>query len=245
VEIIGRSDIGKVRENNEDFIDYDEVKGIAVLADGMGGLEAGEIASRTAVNEIMAHLVAADYVREDELLEAIAAANRSVFSLTQAGERSSNMGTTVVVWAAAEHGQCFIAHVGDSRAYRWRDSSLSALTTDHSLVQQMVVEGVLSASEALVAPNRNVVTRGIGLAADVATEVRSCVHTAGDLFVLCSDGLSDLIADSQIAAILSACLEGSPDLRPVADELVKAANQAGGVDNISVILIRPDGQSAV
>ena len=151
------------------------------------------------------------------------------------------MGTTVVVWVAAEHGQCFIAHVGDSRAYRWREAKLSALTSDHSLVQQMVDEGVLSASEALVAPNRNVVTRGIGLAADVATDVRSCVHAAGDVFLLCSDGLSDLVADSAIAAIFTARLQGSGDLLAAVEELIEAANQAGGVDNISVILIRPDG----
>jgi protein phosphatase len=241
VEIIGRSDIGKVRKNNEDFIDYDEAKGIAVLADGMGGLDAGEIASRTAVQEIMTKLAVSSDVREDALLKAVAAANRSVFSQTQVGGRSSNMGTTVVVWVAAEHGQCFIAHVGDSRAYRWREAKLSALTSDHSLVQQMVDEGVLSASEALVAPNRNVVTRGIGLAADVATDVRSCVHAAGDVFLLCSDGLSDLVADSAIAAIFTARLQGSGDLLAAVEELIEAANQAGGVDNISVILIRPDG----
>jgi len=98
VEIIGRSDIGKVRKNNEDFIDYDEAKGIAVLADGMGGLDAGEIASRTAVQEIMTKLAVSSDVREDALLKAVAAANRSVFSQTQVGGRSSNMGTTVVVW---------------------------------------------------------------------------------------------------------------------------------------------------
>lgn len=241
MEIIGRSDIGKVRKNNEDFIDYDEAKGIAVLADGMGGLDAGEIASRTAVQEIMTKLAVSSDVREDALLKAVAAANRSVFSQTQVGGRSSNMGTTVVVWVAAEHGQCFIAHVGDSRAYRWREAKLSALTSDHSLVQQMVDEGVLSASEALVAPNRNVVTRGIGLAADVATDVRSCVHAAGDVFLLCSDGLSDLVADSAIAAIFTARLQGSGDLLAAVEELIEAANQAGGVDNISVILIRPDG----
>ena len=241
MEIIGRSDIGKVRKNNEDFIDYEEAKGIAVLADGMGGLDAGEIASRTAVQEIMTKLAVSSDVREDALLKAVAAANRSVFSQTQVGGRSSNMGTTVVVWVAAEHGQCFIAHVGDSRAYRWREAKLSALTSDHSLVQQMVDEGVLSASEALVAPNRNVVTRGIGLAADVATDVRSCVHAAGDVFLLSSDGLSDLVADSAIAAIFTARLQGSGDLLAAVEELIEAANQAGGVDNISVILIRPDG----
>ena len=136
----------------------------------------------------------------------------------------------------AERGQCFIAHVGDSRAYRLRGSKLTALTSDHSLVQQMVDQGMISASEALVAPNRNVVTRGIGLVAEVDAEVRSCLYSVGDIFLLCSDGLSDMISDNQIATVLE---QHSADLELAANELIAAANHEGGGDNISVVLIRP------
>ena len=236
MEIIGRTDIGRVRKNNEDCIACDESKAIAVLADGMGGLDAGEVASQAAVDEILAELLALNEVAEDDVFAAVAAANRKVFSLAQSPGRKSNMGTTLVVWVRAERGQCFIAHVGDSRAYRLRGSKLTALTSDHSLVQQMVDQGMISESEALVAPNRNVVTRGIGLVAEVDAEVRSCLYRVGDIFLLCSDGLSDMISDVQIAAILE---QHSTDLEVAASELIAAANYEGGGDNISVVLIRP------
>ncbi len=236
MEIIGRTDIGRVRKNNEDYIACDESKAIAVLADGMGGLDAGEVASQTAVAEILAVLLALNEIAEDDVFAAIAAANQKVFTLAQSSGRTSNMGTTLVVWVRAERGQCFIAHVGDSRAYRLRSSKLTALTSDHSLVQQMVDQGMISESEALVAPNRNVVTRGIGLAAEVAAEVRSCLYSPEDIFLLCSDGLSDMISDSRIAAILE---QHSADLEQAASELIAAANHEGGGDNVSVVLIRP------
>lgn len=236
MEIIGRTDIGKVRKNNEDYIACDESKAIAVLADGMGGLDAGEVASQTAVDEILAVLLALNEITEDDVFAAMAAANEKVFRLAQSPRGTSNMGTTLVVWVKAERGQCFIAHVGDSRAYRLRGSKLIALTSDHSLVQQMVDQGMISESEALVAPNRNVVTRGIGLAAEVAAEVHSCLYSAGDIFLLCSDGLSDMISDSQIEALLQ---QHSADLEQAASELINAANDEGGGDNVSVVLIRP------
>ena len=236
MEIIGRTDIGRVRKNNEDYIACDESKAIAVLADGMGGLDAGEVASQAAVDEILAVLLALNKITEDDVFAAVAAANSKVFSLAQSPGRTSNLGTTLVVWVRAERGQCFIAHVGDSRAYRLRGSKLTALTSDHSLVQQMVDQGMISASEALVAPNRNVVTRGIGLVAEVDAEVRSCLYSVGDIFLLCSDGLSDMISDNQIATVLE---QHSADLELAANELIAAANHEGGCDNISVVLIRP------
>jgi len=240
VDIVGRSHVGKVRKTNEDEIAVDPELKLGVLADGMGGLAAGEVASRAAVSEIVTRAQASPRRDAAWLKDAIAAANRRVLSLSRENG-AAPMGTTLVVWADAGEGQCFIAHVGDSRAYRLRAGSLEALTEDHSLVQQMIRDGVISEAEARVAPNRNVITRAVGLEPVLEADVRSWVRGPGDVFLLCSDGLTDMLTEAELEELLGnhVARDGGGDLRAAADALIEAANRAGGIDNISVVLVRP------
>ena len=238
MEIVAESDVGRVRRNNEDALAYDAGRGIAVLADGMGGLDAGEVASRIAVERIM-KLLAEGLVEhganpEHVITRAVQAANMDV--CIRGRDKRVDMGTTVVAWLLTTEGQCFIAHVGDSRAYRLRQGGLKRLTSDHSMVQQMIDDGLLGEAEALTAPNRNVITRALGLDVNVKVDVRSWVHMPGDLYMLCSDGLTDLIPEPEINALLDG-LTG--DMAAAARKLVSRANEAGGHDNISVLLINP------
>jgi len=236
--MVALSDPGRVRRNNEDAVAFDSTAGLAVLADGMGGLDAGEVASAVAVEAIFDALQAGSKRSEGTLASAIEAANAVV---RQAAERAqSDMGTTVVVWLSNLPGQCFVAHVGDSRVYRLRDGVLRQLTVDHSMVQQMIDDGVLSEVEARTSIHRNVITRALGLEARVRVDVRSWVYVPGDLFLLCSDGLTDMVPDEEISRVLCDTLDGSPgSLASVAEALVASANEAGGNDNISVLLVRP------
>ncbi|MEZ5551692.1 MAG: Stp1/IreP family PP2C-type Ser/Thr phosphatase [Pseudomonadales bacterium] len=240
IEIVGRSHTGQVRENNEDRIGFDTDLAIAVLADGMGGLNAGEVASKVAVETIVKSLKTCERIDEDAVELAIDQANAEVLEQSASRGETGGMGTTVVVWTLTPQGQCFIGHVGDSRAYRLRNHTLKALTSDHSVVQQMLDEGVLSEGEARVAPNRNIITRAVGLESSVEVDVRSWVHGEGDLFLLCSDGLTDMLSDDEIYKLLLPHIDesGAGDLEAVADALVSAANSAGGHDNVSVLLIR-------
>lgn len=246
MDIVAESDVGRVRRNNEDALAFDAGRGFAVLADGMGGLDAGEVASRIAVDRIMQLLregregllregLATRGADPESLITgAVQAANLDVCS--RGRENQVDMGTTVVAWLLTAEGQCFIAHVGDSRAYRLRQGSLKRLTSDHSMVQQMIDDGILAEAEALSAPNRNVITRALGLDPKVEVDVRSWVHMPGDLYLLCSDGLTDLIPEPEINNLL---VELADDLAAAAKELVSRANEAGGHDNISVLLISP------
>jgi len=149
------------------------------------------------------------------------------------------MGTTVVTWLLTGQGQCLIGHVGDSRAYRIRAGILRRLTRDHSMVQQMIDEGLLNETEAETSPNRNVITRALGLTGQVQVDVRSWVHTPGDVYLLCSDGLTDMLPEVEIQNILADVDAEAGDLKATAAMLVDRANQAGGHDNVSVLLIRP------
>ncbi len=238
MDIVAESDVGRVRRNNEDALAYDAGLGIAVLADGMGGLDAGEVASRIAVDRIMDLLGEGSAQRhanpEQLITRAVQAANLDI--CTKGRESQVDMGTTVVAWLLTREGQCFIAHVGDSRAYRLRQGELKRLTSDHSMVQQMIDDGILGEVEALTAPNRNVITRALGLDPKVKVDVRSWVHRPGDLYLLCSDGLTDLIPEPEINQLLKA---ETGNLPAAAKELVGRANEAGGHDNISVLLISP------
>lgn len=235
MEIVAHSDTGKVRRNNEDAYAFDPDAGVAVLADGMGGLEAGEIASRIAVDTILNGLKEAKRLSDATVAAAIGEANRAV--LERSIEQGVEMGTTVVTWLLTRQGQCLIGHVGDSRAYRVRAGILRRLTRDHSMVQQMIDEGLLNEAEAETSPNRNVITRALGLAGKVQADVRSWVHSPGDLYLLCSDGLTDMVAEVEIQSVLAQTDEA--DLASAAAALVALANDAGGHDNVSVLLIRP------
>ena len=241
MRIAARSDQGRVRDNNEDCLAYDARLGIAVLADGMGGLRAGEVASATAVEAVMQHLIenterlnARDV--GETLREALDLANRRVYALADSRREFSGMGTTLVV-GAMHDGHFIAAHVGDSRAYRFRDGSLTRLTSDHSLVQQLVEQGILSAAEARRAPNRNIVTRAVGIEFEVECDLIEVDALDGDVFLLCSDGLTDMIDDPTIAYFCGEHVGDEP-MRLV-ETLVNAALAEGGYDNVSVVALKP------
>ena len=236
MEIVARSDTGKVRQNNEDAFAYDPEQAVAVLADGMGGLAAGEVASQVAVTTILENLQRAKSYSEPLLKSAVESANAAV---RQAAVKACvDMGTTVVVWLLTAQRQCFVANVGDSRVYRIRAGKLRRLTTDHSMVQQMVEDGILNPAEAQTSSHRNVITRALGLDDHVEVDVHSWVTAPGDLYLLCSDGLTDMIDDAKIAQVIEA--GANEVLGTMADALILSANEAGGHDNVSVLLIRPD-----
>ncbi len=240
LRIAARSDLGKIRDNNEDCLAFDVRLGIAVLADGMGGPNAGEVASAVAIETVMQHVVEhSDRLRSDAaatLREALMLANRRVHALAESRREYDGMGTTIVA-GMVHAGSFFAAHVGDSRAYRFRHGELARLTADHSLVQQLVAQGILSSAEARLAPNRNIVTRAIGIEIDVECDLTEVDARAGDLFLLCSDGLTDMIDDASIARLCA--LEADGDVAALADALIEAALSAGGFDNVSVIVLAP------
>jgi protein phosphatase len=220
------TDIGRVREGNEDS--YLVEPPFYAVADGMGGHRGGEVASQLAL-ETMETLV-----REGDasLTEQVREANRAVFARSQEDTEVSGMGTTLT--AAQVAGSILrLAHVGDSRGYLLRAGTLRQLTDDHTLVNRMVKAGEISASEAEVHPHRNVLTRTVGTEAEVRVDEEEVPLLEGDRVVLCSDGLFGMVAEDQIQAIL----EAEPDPQRAADRLIKAANRAGGVDNITVIVL--------
>jgi protein phosphatase len=240
VEMIGLSDVGRVREHNEDAIRWNSEAGWAILADGMGGHLAGEVASAMAVEIIAAQLSVplggSAGLIEERLTEAIAEANRAIHQRAQAEPQCNNMGTTVVAVAVRE-GWLYCAHVGDSRLYRFNGNGLSQLTHDHSLVQELVDEGMMSSEEAAGSRHRNVITRALGLEERVESDIMRWQVTPGERYLLCSDGLSDPLGPAVMAEILA----GS-ELSQVAQTLLDEANSRGGEDNISLILLGIGGR---
>jgi serine/threonine protein phosphatase PrpC len=244
MRIAARTDLGKVRENNEDCIAYDARLGCAVLADGMGGLRAGEVASATAVAAVMEHLAGPGGAPGSRpgslpsatlLRDALGLANRRVRALAESRREYAGMGTTVVV-GALHDGRFVAAHIGDSRAYRYRGGELARLTSDHSLVQQLVEQGILSPDEARHSPNRNIVTRAVGIEDEIEADVTEVDARDGDLFLLCSDGLTDMVDDATIASF---CAESGADPHRIVDALIEAALSRGGFDNVSVVALSP------
>lgn len=236
VQISGHSDPGQVRDNNEDAILWDTAAGWAVLADGMGGHMAGEVASRIAVETLQSHLGAMENNgKGDEsecLRQAVEEANSRIHDQAGADVRCHNMGTTIVA-TLFRGGNLTCAHVGDSRLYRFSNGELEQLSRDHSLVQELVDEGMMSSEEAAESSHKNVITRALGLEASVVADMLQVPLHAGELYLLCSDGLSDKIPDAELAALLK---DGKLD--ELAQELVAEANRRGGEDNISVILVQ-------
>lgn len=237
-----RTDCGRLRQNNEDAVAVLQGPGLAVLADGMGGYKAGEVASAMATSLVGAELsrwvaeappLASEADASRAVVLAVENANLAIWSAGQVNADCSGMGTTVVV-ALFGDGRLLLAHVGDSRAYRLRDGELAQLTCDHSLLQEQIDAGLLTPEEALTAPNRNLVTRALGVEAVVNVELHGHAISPGDLYLLCSDGLTDMLRDDEIAAVL---YEGR-DLAEMADSLIETANLHGGRDNISVVLVR-------
>ncbi len=229
VQIIARSHPGRVRPNNEDSIGFVAHEGIAVLADGMGGLNAGEVASRHAVDLMLQGLTAGLSMQQ-----AVVDANRTIYDLSRSDPELHNMGTTLVALRCVED-TLWLANVGDSRIYRYRASQLRQMTKDHSVVQQLVDGGVMSPAEAQVAPNRNIITRALGIEGEVEVDVLHDSISDDDLYMLCSDGVTDMLAPEALEALFQAhSLEQAPLL---VDAIVQAANDAGGSDNISLVLV--------
>lgn len=235
-----RTDAGLARPNNEDAVLVDERCRLGILADGMGGYNAGEIASSMAATLIRAQLgawleqkaggaSARDLRRAMEL--SVEEANRAVFRASEANPAYAGMGTTLVM-AVFQDQRIMVAHIGDSRGYRLHGGRLARITRDHSLLQEQLDAGFITAEQAANASYRNLVTRAIGVEHTVIVEVNEVRVDPGDCFLLCSDGLSDMIDDAMIADILR--LEVPLDER--AARLVDAANAHGGRDNISVLL---------
>ena len=234
--IAGTSDPGRIREENQDMFVARPDLGIALLADGMGGTRAGGVAAEIAVDAALEHLTGVlkrEPLNPGHLGAAIKLANSRVVGLSNAVSAYRGMGTTLVA-AAIRGSKGYIAHVGDSRAYRLRGDVLRQVTKDHSLVQEWVDAGMISAEEARSAPNRNVITRAIGAKASVEADVTEIDVADDDTLLMCSDGLTGMVADERIAGAL---LE-TDDLADAADSLVEAANRAGGIDNVTVVLIR-------
>jgi serine/threonine protein phosphatase PrpC len=226
------SDVGMVRAHNEDCCDeFRKSDGchLLVMADGMGGHQGGATASRTAVETIGEVFEGSDESSRTMLHEAVVAANRRVYGKAIENDALRGMGTTVVALVLAADGSGWIAHVGDSRGYRLRQGKIEALTADHSVVGEMLQQGLLTRDEAAVHPRRNQITRSVGVEAEVEPEISEISTQPGDRFLLCSDGLSGLLDEEEIALVLI----GEPPSEAVRI-LVDEANARGGHDNITV-----------
>jgi protein phosphatase len=227
-----QSDTGRQRRANEDA--YMARSPVFVVADGMGGAQAGEVASRVAVEAFERGLDDGAGASPEQLLaERVREANARIYEMSQAEQDRAGMGTTITAAHVGEH-EIAIAHVGDSRAYRFRDDELERLTEDHSLVEEMRRRGQLTAQEADEHPQRSIITRALGPEPDVIVDTHSWRGIAGDVYLLCSDGLTSMVPEAQVAAIL----RGAATLADAGHALIDAANEAGGRDNITVVLFR-------
>jgi protein phosphatase len=223
------TDTGRRRRRNEDAFVCDPP--LFAIADGMGGAQAGEIASHLAATSVQ-HAERAGPVDEQEVIRLIQNANRSVYERARADESTSGMGTTMTV-ALLDGDIVRIGHVGDSRAYLVRDHSLEQLTEDHSLVGELIRSGRLSPEEAEEHPHRSVITRVLGTDPEVEVDAFSIGTKPGDLFMLCSDGLTSMVDDARILELIE---EQRTDVEAIGQALVGAANSSGGEDNITVVL---------
>lgn len=245
----GLTDPGRQRHHNEDYVALHPEVGLAVLADGMGGHNAGEVASRLAVDAIIQHCLHAMATEpepvaghtpktcsheQSALHTAVEAANTAIHEMARHNPECAGMGATVVAAVFHDDNLC-VAHVGDSRLYRFRNGRLQLLTEDHSVVQELLNRGLLTPEQARQSVSKNLVTRALGVDVRVQTDLSTHATEAGDLYLLCSDGLNDVLTDAQIESLLVAH-GAKPEV--AARRLVDAVNQAGGPDNISVILVR-------
>ncbi|MCB1789784.1 MAG: serine/threonine-protein phosphatase [Gammaproteobacteria bacterium] len=244
VEVAYRTHQGLVRKRNQDWIQIESDLGILVLADGMGGHRSGEVASRVAVEAAFADLLPAQRDDRGDDMEsllrvghAVEVANQALLDMCAVHPELTGMGTTLVL-AIFRGGRIYHAHVGDSRLYRVRFGRMRRLTRDHSLIQQMVDDGVfVNRAEARGAGIRdNVLTRSLGMQRQTDVDVGDALVETGDTYLFCSDGLHSLVPDNTISRILR---DPQGDLDQQADALIEAALQAGGNDNVSVVLARP------
>ena len=243
MKIVAKTDVGKTRENNQDAYSAGELPdGVAwaVVCDGMDGAAGGNVASTSAV-KVIAEQITASYRAsmssksiKNMLVSAINAANISVYDLAQANKELRGMGTTVVC-ALVTGSAAYIANAGDSRAYMLSGGTLSQLTRDHSVVQEMVETGKITQSEAKVHPNKNIITRAIGMKEDVETDFFEYHLKKGDVILMCTDGLSNMVEDEDIFAII----KSARDIVEAGQMLIERANANGGRDNIGVVLAQP------
>ena len=249
LEFAEKTDTGLVRSQNEDAIALSPAHGFALLADGMGGYNAGEVASRIAIGvtkstledgfaHMQPHPLDAFRQRNKQLhqlvADAIQRANTAILDAAREEPEYKGMGTTLVA-AVFRGDRLTIAHVGDSRAYRFRQGEIQQITRDHSFLQEQIDAGLIDAESARFSQNKNLVTRAVGVAAAMEVEIHDHQTKAGDIYLLCSDGLSDLLAAQEINEILET---NQQSLDAACEALVRRANDNGGFDNISVVLAR-------
>ncbi len=240
----GLTDTGKVRSINQDSFHLLEDKQVYIVADGMGGHAAGDQASRIAVKTITEILSNYDFSQDDvedetengmsveELIRyALQEANEQILLASLSNQHLQGMGTTAIV-AVANKGSLFVGHIGDSRTYLTREKQISQITEDHSVVQQLVKAGAISEEEAQVHPYKNVITRCLGMQANVEPDTVELVLQPGDKVLMCSDGLSNMVSDKEMEEMLN---ENTPEV--ACQKLVDLANENGGTDNITVVLL--------
>jgi serine/threonine protein phosphatase PrpC len=241
-EFCTHTDPGLARENNEDSVTFDALARLGILADGMGGYNAGEIASGMATTFIRSEMgrwlsQAGRHANAKEVRRAmeicVENANRSIFNAANSNPQYAGMGTTLVI-GVFQDGRAMLGHIGDSRCYRLREGEFSQVTKDHSLLQEQIDAGLITPEQAATSMNKNLVTRALGVEDTVLLEVNEHRVEPGDIYIMCSDGLSDMVEDSGIAEIL----RGEGTLQQVAAKLIEAANAKGGRDNISVLLAK-------
>lgn len=236
-----KTDPGRCRENNEDSVAFDDQALVAVLADGMGGYNAGEIASGMATAFIKAELSrwlseagANAQIRDIRRAMEICVdnANIAIYNSANANPSFAGMGTTLVL-GVIKDGRLLVGHIGDSRCYRIRQGRMEQITKDHSLLQEQMDAGLITPEQAAGSPIKNLVTRALGVEQGVMLEVNEFSIEPGDVYLMCSDGLSDMVSDEVIVRIACEDLR----LEPLAEHLILAANECGGRDNISVLLV--------
>ncbi|MDT7519085.1 Stp1/IreP family PP2C-type Ser/Thr phosphatase [Rhodoferax sp. TBRC 17660] len=236
-----KTDPGRCRENNEDSVAFDDQALVAVLADGMGGYNAGEIASGMAtafikaelsrwLSEAGANAQMRDIRRAMEIC--VDNANIAIYNSANANPSFAGMGTTLVL-GVIKDGRLLVGHIGDSRCYRLRQGRMEQITKDHSLLQEQMDAGLITPEQAAGSPIKNLVTRALGVEQGVMLEVNEFSIEPGDVYLMCSDGLSDMVSDEVIVRIAFEDLR----LEPLAEHLILAANESGGRDNISVLLV--------
>lgn len=245
LEFASKTDTGRVRTHNEDAIAISEQCGFAILADGMGGYNAGEVASqiatsvlKEALEERLLNIMNSRFGRGRRLhqliTESIVHTNASILEAARLEPSYNGMGTTLVVTLFYDD-KVIIGHIGDSRVYRLRDKEITQLTRDHSLLQEQIDAGLLTEEEAQFSHNKNLITRALGVEHDLLIELNDYLTRDGDLYLVCSDGLSDMLADGAIAELLK---YSDHDLKVACELMISSANLQGGQDNISVILIK-------
>lgn len=244
INVARLSDIGQMRERNEDAVASDLTTGLIMVADGMGGYKAGEIASEMAILIVTAEL--AELMQGQHLLmkrdsalsvssmlnHAVAMANELIYKVSQEYAACSGMGTTFVLGVFTDN-KIIVGHIGDSRMYRLREYMLEQLTEDHSLLQEQINAGLITKEQARASNDGHLVTRALGTDAEVELEINEYEAKIGDMYLLCSDGLTDLVEDEEIRKTM---IEANGNISLAAKHLVRLANKYGGVDNISVVI---------